>query len=71
MDVTILDRMSFWSSGEMITLVLIGEIDVETNIGKPNRLVAKNEPHPSQTFQGILGHSDFTTRKVDYLYRWD
>jgi len=70
-NVTILERTDGknWSSGEMTTFILIGGFNVETMADMPYRLVIKNKPPPGQTFQSIIGHSNFTINVVDYLLR--
>ena len=58
-----------WSKQEIEALAAAG-IEVEGLQRMPNRIVAKNKPMHGIAFQGVFGHSRFTTRDVDFRDRW-
>ena len=71
-NVTILEKSDNgqWSAVEFNALVAAC-VEVESLRSKPSRLVAVNKPLSGETFEAVLGHSDFTAKEVDYYERWD
>lgn len=58
-----------WSQTE-INLLIIARVEVQGMNSIPHRLVAMNRPLNGRAFTRILGHSNFTTREVDFQDRW-
>jgi len=71
--VTLLEKADggIWTPEEVSVIRTLGDdVEVESLRSKPNRLVVISKPTKEGTFQGVLGHSDFTVREVDYRDRW-
>ena len=71
MKVTILEKPvgQSWSPEEVNAICGL-QIEVEGRPRKPERIVAMNKPLRAGTFQSAVGHSNFTTREVDYCDCW-